>query len=317
MSTEPTPRLAGPLAGYLVVDLSRALAGPHAGMMLADLGARVIKVETPGTGDDTRGWGPPFVDPEDDPRVDVLPVLQPQQGIDRPGSEERRRADSPSRARRTRRRGDRELPSRCPGPARVLRRGRCTSSTRRWWSSRSPGSGTTGPKSRRPGYDQILQGEAGMMSLTGSEPGRSTAGRRPIADLLSGMYGALRRPRRAAANVNAPAAARLSAPACSAALIGVHAFQGTRPPWRGRFRGPGQPPPLDRPLRSVPLRTAPCRSRGQREALAHSLPSFGLDADAPDLATNPERVRHRDDRHREVEQAFARLGRRRATGQTR
>jgi len=49
----------GPLAGLVVVDLSRALAGPHAGMMLGDLGARVIKVESP-DGDDSRGWGPPF-----------------------------------------------------------------------------------------------------------------------------------------------------------------------------------------------------------------------------------------------------------------
>ena len=53
----------GPLADITVVDLTRALAGPHAAMMLADLGARVIKVETPGSGDDTRGWGPPFVGP--------------------------------------------------------------------------------------------------------------------------------------------------------------------------------------------------------------------------------------------------------------
>src|SRR3954469_20959750 len=57
----------GPLAGYVVVDLTRALAGPHAGMMLGDMGARVIKVETPGVGDDTRGWGPPFVGPDDEP----------------------------------------------------------------------------------------------------------------------------------------------------------------------------------------------------------------------------------------------------------
>ncbi|WP_447644489.1 CoA transferase [Nocardioides zeae] len=49
----------GPLSDVVVVDLSRALAGPHATMMLGDLGARVIKVEAPGTGDDTRGWGPP------------------------------------------------------------------------------------------------------------------------------------------------------------------------------------------------------------------------------------------------------------------
>ncbi|MCU1515857.1 MAG: CoA transferase, partial [Pseudarthrobacter sp.] len=66
MSTTTDNPRTGPLSGHLVVDLSRALAGPHAGMMLADLGARVIKVENPGTGDDTRGWGPPFVGPEDD-----------------------------------------------------------------------------------------------------------------------------------------------------------------------------------------------------------------------------------------------------------
>src|ERR1700710_2647898 len=51
----------GPLSDVLVIDLTRALAGPHAAMTLGDLGARVIKVETP-TGDDTRSWGPPFMD---------------------------------------------------------------------------------------------------------------------------------------------------------------------------------------------------------------------------------------------------------------
>src|SRR3712207_1966619 len=61
---EGVPPVSGPLDGVLVVDLTRALAGPHAGMMLGDLGARVIKVENPGSGDDTRGWGPPFVQPD-------------------------------------------------------------------------------------------------------------------------------------------------------------------------------------------------------------------------------------------------------------
>src|SRR3981189_2861665 len=54
----------GPLAGVVVVDLPRALAGPHAAMMLGDLGADVVKVENPLGGDETRGWGPPFVEPE-------------------------------------------------------------------------------------------------------------------------------------------------------------------------------------------------------------------------------------------------------------
>lgn len=61
--------VTGPLNGVLVVDLSRALAGPHATMMLGDLGARVVKVEAPGHGDDTRGWGPPFAGPDEDCRL--------------------------------------------------------------------------------------------------------------------------------------------------------------------------------------------------------------------------------------------------------
>ena len=82
--------MSGPLrSGTTVIDLSRALAGPHAGMML-DMGARVIKVETPGTpGDDTRGWGPPFVGEDDD--LDLLPLVQPQQGVGHPRPEVRRR----------------------------------------------------------------------------------------------------------------------------------------------------------------------------------------------------------------------------------
>src|ERR1700758_4298363 len=64
----PTRSLAaestGPLNGLIVVYLTRALAGPHAAMMLGDLGAEVIKVENPIGGDDTRGWGPPFVEPD-------------------------------------------------------------------------------------------------------------------------------------------------------------------------------------------------------------------------------------------------------------
>src|SRR5215470_5771814 len=66
MATSATPSEggAGPLAGIVAIDLTRALAGPHAGMILGDLGARVVKVEVPAGGDDSRHWGPPFVGPE-------------------------------------------------------------------------------------------------------------------------------------------------------------------------------------------------------------------------------------------------------------
>src|SRR4026208_1330737 len=54
----------GPLDGFLVVDLPRVLSGPYCTMLLADMGARVIKIEQPGKGDDTRAWGPPFLEGE-------------------------------------------------------------------------------------------------------------------------------------------------------------------------------------------------------------------------------------------------------------
>src|SRR5574338_219758 len=61
MEQSPMPDSRGPLTGLRVLDMSRVLAGPWAGQIFADLGAEVIKVERPGKGDDTRGWGPPFV----------------------------------------------------------------------------------------------------------------------------------------------------------------------------------------------------------------------------------------------------------------
>ena len=112
----------GPLAGHTVVDLSRALAGPHAGMMLADLGARVIKVENPGTGDDTRGWGPPFVGPEDDLQSTYFMSCNRNKesiSLDLKSGDGQAVLRGPAG---TGGRGDRELPARRHGPAGLLHR---------------------------------------------------------------------------------------------------------------------------------------------------------------------------------------------------
>ena len=83
--------MPGPLVGLRVLELARILAGPWAGQILADLGADVIKVERQGAGDDTRGWGPPFVDAADGGHLGAayFPRHQPGQAVDRAGLRER------------------------------------------------------------------------------------------------------------------------------------------------------------------------------------------------------------------------------------
>ncbi|HUG49688.1 MAG TPA: CoA transferase, partial [Terrimesophilobacter sp.] len=178
----------GPLDGYLVVDLSRALAGPHAGMMLADLGARVIKVEQP-SGDDTRSWGPPFVGPEDDRQSTYfLSCNRNKESI----ALDLKSDDGKEVLRGLVERADILLENFRPG---VLDRlGFSTAAMHELNPGlvilSITGFGHDGPESSRSGYDQILQGEAGLMSLTGSGPDDPERVGVPIADLLSGIYGA-------------------------------------------------------------------------------------------------------------------------------
>jgi len=282
--------VTGPLSDVLVVDLSRALAGPHATMMLGDLGARVIKVEAPGAGDDTRGWGPPFVGPDDE-RISTyfLSANRNKESITLDLKAEH----------------DRDLLLRLVDRADVLVENFRTGVLERLGlgiadlQARNPrlvvlsitGFGHDGPEGGRAGYDQIAQGEAGLMSLTGSGPDDPQRVGTPIADLLSGMYGAY--------GVLAALHERQSTgvgtvvrTSLLAAVVGVHAFQGTRWTVAGEVgRAQGNHHPSIAPYGLFHCRDGFVQIAVGSEGLWKRLcDGFGLDPSAPGLATNPERV---------------------------
>ena len=242
----------GPLDDVLVVDLSRALAGPHATMMLGDLGARVIKVEAPGHGDDTRGWGPPFVgDPEARESTYFLSTNRNKESIALDLKDE----------------ADRELLLRLVDRADVLVENFRTGVLERLGlgieslQERNPrlvvlsitGFGHDGPEGGRAGYDQIAQGEAGLMSLTGSgpeDPQRvGVPDRRPAVRHVRRVRRA-RRAQRAAPHRRRHRRADVTAGRRRRrARVPGHPLDRRR---RGRPRR-RQPPPVDRAVRPVPL----------------------------------------------------------------
>lgn len=243
-----------PLDGLLVVDLSRALAGPHATMMLGDLGARVVKVETPDGGDDARGWGPPFLRPEGAERESTyfLSANRNKESVvlDLKSKEGRatltaliHRADVLVENFRT------GVLDRLGFPVATL-----LALNPKLVVLSVTGFGHDGPEGGRAGYDQIAQGEAGLMSVTGSGPEDVQRVGVPIADILAGMYGAYgvlaalhERERTGRGQV-----VRTS---LLAAVVGVHAFQGTAWTVAGQIgRRPGKPPSFDLALRPVSLR---------------------------------------------------------------
>jgi crotonobetainyl-CoA:carnitine CoA-transferase CaiB-like acyl-CoA transferase len=298
--------MTAPLDGLLVVDLTRALAGPHATMMLGDLGARVIKIEAPGTGDDTRSWGPPFLHPDDAARESSY-FLSANRNKESVALD--LKADA-----------DREVLLALVDAADVLVENFRTGVLERlglgeaMLLGRNPrlvvlsisGFGHDGPEGGRAGYDQIAQGEAGLMSLTGPSPDEPQKVGVPIGDLLAGMYGAYgvlaalhERGRTGRGQV-----VRTS---LLASLVGVHAFQGTR--WTvagevGRAQGNHHPS-------ICPYGLFRCRDGVVQIALGSEglwrrfCAGFGLDPDAEGFATNPERVAHRDEVNALVDGAFA------------
>ncbi len=296
--------LGGPLSGHLVVDLSRALAGPHAGMMLGDLGARVIKVESPGTGDDTRGWGPPFVGPEDEPQATYfLSCNRNKESI----ALDLKSIDGKATLTSLLERADVVIENFRPG---VMDRLGFSPAAMHKLNPRLvvlsiTGFGHDGPESHRSGYDQILQGEAGLMSLTGSGPDDPQRVGVPIADLLSGMNGAFG-VLAALVERERTGQGQLIRTSLLASLISVHAFQGTRTTVAGEVpRAQGNHHPSIAPYGLFRCRDGSVQiSVGSEKLWAAFAEAFDLDAGASEFASNADRVRNRQKVIDAVENAF-------------
>jgi len=174
-----------PLRSLRVLDFTRALAGPFCTMMLGDLGAEVIKIEAPGKGDESRGWGPPFQGGESSY---FLSCNRNKQSL----TLNLKAPEARSIVLRLIQDADILVENFSPGTMDRLGLGYAVASEynpRLIYCSIS-GFGQEGPNRNRPAYDLILQGMGGLMSLTGPKEGPPTKVGVPIADLTAGMFAA-------------------------------------------------------------------------------------------------------------------------------
>ncbi len=184
--------MAGPLVGIRVLDLSRILAGPWASQMLADLGAEVIKIERPGGGDDTRGWGPPYMpDVDGNPTTESAYFHSANRGkhsvcIDMSRDEGQQLI--------------RQLAAHCDVLIENFKVGGLQKYDLDYASLKAvnprlvycsiTGFGQTGPYASRAGYDFMIQAMGGMMSVTGEADGQPMKIGVALADVLTGLYAA-------------------------------------------------------------------------------------------------------------------------------
>jgi crotonobetainyl-CoA:carnitine CoA-transferase CaiB-like acyl-CoA transferase len=181
-----------PLEGIRVVDLTRALAGPYCTMMLGDLGADVIKVERPGRGDDSRGWGPPFVGEPYGPYPGESAYFIAANRSKRSATVNLKSPEGQEIVRRLAGVSDALVENFRTGVLDQMGLGYAdlhAVNPRLVYCSIS-GYGRTGPYAERPGYDFIIQAEGGMMGITGPEEGPPYRVGVPIVDITSGMFAA-------------------------------------------------------------------------------------------------------------------------------
>ena len=179
-----------PLEGLKVLELARILAGPWAGQTLADLGADVIKAERPGAGDDTRGWGPPFVAGEQGERLDAAYFHSCNRGK-RSIAVDFEKPEGQAIIRR--------LAADCDVLIENFKTGGLRKYGLDYESLRAlnpkliycsiTGFGQTGPYAARAGYDFIIQGMGGMMDLTGDPDGEPQKSGVAVSDIFTGLYG--------------------------------------------------------------------------------------------------------------------------------
>ncbi|MGH7865179.1 MAG: CaiB/BaiF CoA transferase family protein, partial [Candidatus Binataceae bacterium] len=185
--------MSGPLSNIRVLDLSRVLAGPWAGQNLADLGAEVIKVERPGSGDDSRGFGPPWVnDREGRPTGDSAYFTATNRG---------KKSVTLNIAKTEGQALVRELARACDVLIENYKYGDLARYALGYADLKAvnprliycsvTGFGQTGPYRDRPGYDFMIQGMGGMMSVTGEPEGAPQRAGVPIADIITGMYASI------------------------------------------------------------------------------------------------------------------------------
>lgn len=173
-----------PLTGIKIADFSRVLAGPYATMLLADLGAEVIKVERPGSGDDTRGWGPPF-DSNGDSTY-FLSVNRNKQGLSLDLSKE----SDQQKALELITSSDVVVENFGPGGMEKYNLGysKLISNNPNLIYCSISGFGTSDKATKLPGYDLLVQGMSGLMSITGGDETDPTKVGVALVDVITGLH---------------------------------------------------------------------------------------------------------------------------------
>ncbi|KAA0120666.1 CaiB/BaiF CoA-transferase family protein [Mycolicibacterium sp. P9-22] len=292
-----------PLAGLKVVDLSRALAGPYATMMLADAGADVVKVEPPG-GDDSRGWLP-FV--ERDGHRESAYFMSANRNK-RSVVLDFKSDEGAERLRWLATHADVLVENYRPG---VLERLGLGLDTLRELNPRLitlsiTGFGSGGPDGARPGFDQIVQAEGGLMTLTGHPGSPPQRVGLPIADILAGLFGAFGVMTALRAREHTGTGQHIDT-SLLAAVVGVHVFHGVG------WLAAGVEPVMtgNRHPSIAPYGVFGCRDAdiviavGSESLWRRFAPIVGLDPDRADIATNIDRVGRAEMLQKEIDDLLA------------